>query len=80
MGILRGSGYAVAIIILIVGIVLFPIGLVLIIPAVIMLWALKKGGQVSSMQKDLKTMRKLDEERMRYDLMKRQKTFQAGLE
>ncbi len=71
MGILRNFGYAIGVIILIVGIVSFPLGLVLIIPAVIMLWLLKKGGQVSKMQKDLKEIRRLEEERMRDNIQQR---------
>jgi UPF0716 family protein affecting phage T7 exclusion len=71
MAILRNFGYAIGIIILIVGIVSFPLGLVLIIPAVIMLWLLKKGGQVSKMQKDLKELRRLEEERMRDNIQQR---------
>jgi uncharacterized membrane protein YccF (DUF307 family) len=43
MGFWRGVGYVIAILILIAGIVTLPIGLVLIIPAGIMLWMLKKG-------------------------------------
>jgi len=71
MAILRGIGYGIGIIILIMGIVSFPLGLVLIIPAVIMLWLLKKGGQVSRMQKDLKELRRLEEERMRDNIQQR---------
>ena len=48
MGLLRGIGYFVAIVILIGGILIFPLGLVLIVPAVVMLWMLKKGGRGSS--------------------------------
>lgn len=80
MGILRNIGYVFGILLIIVGVLLLPIGLVLIIPAVIMMWFLKKGGQVSSMQKELKEIRKLEEQKLRDDLWKRQKTFQAGLE
>jgi UPF0716 family protein affecting phage T7 exclusion len=61
MGLLRGLGYFVAILILIGGIVTLPIGLVLIIPAVIMLWMLKKGGEVASIKKDMKAVREIEE-------------------
>ena len=61
MGFWRGVGYVIAILILIVGIVSFPIGLVLIIPAVIMLWMLKKGGEVAAIKKDMKAVREIEE-------------------
>lgn len=61
MGLLRGLGYFVAILILIGGILSFPIGLVLIIPAVIMLWMLKKGGEVAAIKKDMKAVREIEE-------------------
>jgi len=61
MGILRGLGYFVAILILIGGIITLPLGLVLIVPAVIMLWALKKGGEVASIKKDMKAVREIEE-------------------
>ncbi len=69
MGVLRGIGYFFASILLIIGLLLFPIGLVLIIPAIIWMWFLHKGGQVTAMKKDLKQIRKLEEEkRQAYDL------------
>jgi UPF0716 family protein affecting phage T7 exclusion len=71
MGFLRGLGYFIAILILIGGIVLFPLGILLIIPAIIMMWALHKGGQVTSMQKDLKNIRKIEAENQRLKLEKR---------
>ena len=61
MGILRAFGYFIAIIILIGGIITLPIGLILIIPAIIMMWALHKGGQVTAMKKDLKAIREMQE-------------------
>ena len=61
MGFLRGLGYFVAVLILIGGIVTLPIGLVLIIPAVIMLWMLKKGGEVAAIKKDMKAVREIEE-------------------
>jgi predicted membrane protein len=71
MGFLRGLGYFIAILILIVGIVLFPYGIILIIIAIIMMYALHKGGQVTSMQKDLKEIRKMEAENERLKLEKR---------
>jgi|GEM_PF-2113707 hypothetical protein len=82
MGFWRGVGYVFASILLIAGIISFPIGIVLIVPAVIWMWLLKKSGQVSRMQKDLKQIRIVEDERMRDDLIKRQRqqqVFQAGL-
>ena len=71
MGILRGIGYFIAIVIIVAGILLFPIGLILIIPAIIMIWMLRKGGQVSSMQKELKSIKKIEEQNQRLNLEKR---------
>jgi hypothetical protein len=66
MGVLRGIGYFFAILILIGGAVLLIVspflGIPLIIGAIIWMWLLHKGGQVTSMQKDLKALRKLQEE------------------
>jgi uncharacterized membrane protein len=77
MGILRGFGYFIAIVILIGGIFLLPIGLVLIIPAIIMMWFLHKGGQVTAMRKEMKKIRQIEEDnqklkldKMRQDAMK----------
>lgn len=61
MGFLRGLGYFVAILILIGGIVTLPIGLILIVPAVIMLWMLKKGGEVAAIKKDMRAVREIEE-------------------
>jgi hypothetical protein len=61
MGVLRAIGYFFASVLLIMGILLFPIGLILIIPAIIWMWALHKGGQVTQMQKDLEYMRKMQQ-------------------
>ena len=73
MGFLRGLGYFVAILILIGGIVTLPIGLVLIIPAVIMLWMLKKGGEVAAIKKDMKAVREIEEMNARREIeIKRQ--------
>jgi hypothetical protein len=66
MGVLRGIGYFFAILILIGGAVLLIVspflGIPLITGAIIWMWLLHKGGQVTSMQKDLKALRKLQEE------------------
>ena len=61
MGVLRGIGYFFASLLLIFGILLLPYGLVLIIPAIIWMWFLHKGGQVTKMQKDLAYMRKMQQ-------------------
>ena len=61
MGFWRGVGYVIAILILIAGIVTLPIGLVLIIPAIIMMWMLKKGGEVAAIKKDMKAVREIEE-------------------
>jgi hypothetical protein len=61
MGVLRAIGYFFASVLLIMGILLFPLGLILIIPAIIWMWALHKGGQVTQIQKDLAHMRKMQQ-------------------
>lgn len=71
MGVLRAIGYFIAIVILVAGILLFPIGLILVIPAIIMMWMLHKGGQVSSMQKELKSIKKIEEQNQKLKLEKR---------
>lgn len=73
MGVLRAIGYIIAILIIIAGIALFPLGIVLIIGGIIMIWALRKGGQVSNMQKDLKAIKKIEEEnqKLKLDQMKK---------
>ena len=61
MGLLRGIGYFFGILLIIGGVLIFPVGLVLIIPGIIMLWALKKGGEVASIKKDMKAVREIEE-------------------
>ena len=61
MGVLRGIGYTIGIIIIIVGVIVLPVGLVFIIPGVIMIWALKKGGEVAAIKKDMKAVREIEE-------------------
>ena len=68
MGVLRAIGYIIAILIIIAGIALLPLGIVLIIGGIIMIWALRKGGQVSNMQKDLKAIKKIEEENQKLKL------------
>jgi uncharacterized membrane protein len=54
--ILRGFGYFLGIVGIIVGIIFLPLGIVSIIGSIIFIWAIKKSGQVSSMQKSLKNI------------------------
>jgi len=63
MGVLRGIGYFFASLILIFGILLLPFGIVLIVPAIVWMWFLHKGGQVTRMQKDLAKIKKMEEEK-----------------
>jgi hypothetical protein len=46
---------------------------VLIIGGIIMIWVLRKGGQVSNMQKDLKAIKKIEQEnqKLKLDQMKK---------
>ena len=50
MGLLRGIGYFIAIVILVVGVIFFPYGIPAIIGSIIMMWALHKSGQVTAMK------------------------------
>lgn len=68
MGVLRGIGYTIGIIIIIVGVIALPVGLVFIIPGVIMIWALKKGGEVASIKKDMKAVREIEEMNVRRNI------------
>ena len=61
MGLLRGIGYFFAILTLLAGLVLFPIGIPLVIGAIVWMWFLHKGGQVTSMKKDLERIRKIQQ-------------------
>jgi hypothetical protein len=74
MGILRGIGYFIAILILIGGFVLLSfipvLGIGAIVGSVIMMWALHKGGQFSAMKKDIRKLRELQEENQRLQLDK----------
>jgi UDP-N-acetylenolpyruvoylglucosamine reductase len=73
MGLLRGFGYFIAILILIAGIIFFPYGIPAIIGAIIMMWALHKGGQVTAMKKNLKALREIQEENQRREIEKETK-------
>lgn len=71
MGLLRGFGYFIAILILIGGVVLLPLygmGIPLIIGAIIMMWASHKGGQVTKMQKDMQKLREIEEANARREM------------
>ncbi len=77
LGILRAFGYFIALVILVMGVITLPIGLIFIIPAIIMMWFLHKGGQVTKMKKEIERIRKIEEdnqklklEKMRQDAMK----------
>ena len=61
MGLLRGIGYFFGILIIIGGVITLPIGLVLIVPGIIIMWALKKGGEVAAIKKDMKAVREIEE-------------------
>ena len=64
MEILRGIGYLSAILIIILGIIVLPYGIVLIDCAILMIWAVYKGGQ----KKSLKAFQKIEEENRKLDL------------
>jgi predicted membrane protein len=78
MGVLRAIGYFFASLILIIGILMLPIGIVAIIPAIIWMYFLHKGGQVTSMQKELKKIRMMEEEKQRLDLERRRDALSKG--
>ncbi len=68
MGLLRGIGYFFAVILLIIGLVLFPLGIPIIIGAIIWMWALHKGGQVTAMKKDLQRLKDLQEANFKQEI------------
>ena len=68
MGLLRGFGYFIAILILIAGIVLIPLGIPLIIAAIVMMYVLHKGGQMTGMKKDLAALRQIEEDNRRREI------------
>jgi hypothetical protein len=57
---------------------MLPIGIVAIIPAIIWIYVLHKGGQVTSMQKELKKIRMMEEEKQRLDLERRRDALSKG--
>jgi len=73
MGVMRGIGYFIAILIIIAGIVFLPLEIIGIILGIIMIYVLHKGGQVSNMQNSLKEIKRIEEEnqRLRLDQMKK---------
>jgi UDP-N-acetylenolpyruvoylglucosamine reductase len=70
LGLLRGIGYFIAIVILIVGVIFFPYGIPAIIGAIVMMWALHKGGQVTAMKKEVKRLREIQEENQRRQIQR----------
>lgn len=69
MGVLRGIGYFIAIIILIGGIVAFFVhpllGIGPIVTAVIIMYVLHKGAQVKAIHNDIRALRMMEEEKLR---------------
>jgi hypothetical protein len=63
LGLLRGIGYFIAIVILILGGIFFPYGIPAIIGAIIMMWALHKDGKVTA-------MKKIQEENQRWQIQR----------
>jgi UDP-N-acetylenolpyruvoylglucosamine reductase len=70
LGLLRGIGYFIAIVILIVGVIFFPYGIPAIIGAIVIMWALHKGGQVTAMKKEVKRLREIQEENQRRQIQR----------
>jgi archaellum biogenesis protein FlaJ (TadC family) len=70
LGVLRGIGYFFAVIFIIIGAVLFPFGIPIIIGAIIMMWMLHKGGQVTAMKKDMQKIRRLQEDVHKHEIEK----------
>jgi predicted membrane protein len=65
LGLLRGIGYFIAILILIGGIITLPIGIVGIVFAIIIMYVLHKGAQMKTMKNDLRALRTIEEEKLR---------------
>ena len=68
MDIPRGIGYVIAILIIILGIVVLPYGIVLVFAAVLMIWTVYTGGK----KKSLKAFQKIEQEnqKLKLDQMK----------
>ena len=64
MDIPRGIGYVIAILIIILGIVVLPYGIVLVFGAVLMIWAVYTGGK----KKSLKAFQKIEQENQKLKL------------
>ena len=69
MDIPRGIGYVIAILIIILGIVVLPYGIVLVFAAVLMIWTVYTGGK----KKSLKAFQKIEQEnqKLKLDQMKK---------
>ena len=65
LGLLRGIGYLIAILILIGGIITLPLGIVGIVFAIIIMYVLHKGAQMKTMKNDLRALRMIEEEKLR---------------
>jgi uncharacterized membrane-anchored protein YhcB (DUF1043 family) len=59
MGFWRGVGYFISIVIIIIGFLLFPIGLIGVILGFIFIWLLKRSASQERMEKDLKEIKDL---------------------
>lgn len=71
LGVLRAIGYFFGILFIISGILtiwIYGLGLVGIIVGAIMIYVLKKGGQVSSMQKQLKEIKTIEQQNQQIKL------------
>ena len=85
MAVLRAIGYFFAVILALVGVFFFPFGLVLTLIAIIWMWAIHKGGQVSDIQKQLRLLRKIEDQNQLNEInkqideaKKRQNDFMPG--
>ena len=59
MGFWRGVGYFISIVIIIIGFLLFPIGLIGVILGFIFIWLLKRSASQERMEKDVKEIKDL---------------------
>jgi uncharacterized membrane protein (DUF106 family) len=63
MGFWRGVGYFISIVIIIIGFLLFPIGIIGVILGLIFIWLLKRSASQERMEKDLKEIKDLHKQK-----------------
>lgn len=74
MGFGRNVGYFFAILMVMGGLLAFPIGLVIAIPGFIFIWMLKRSAATERIEKELKSINQIETDNQRLKLEQRRKT------